>query len=177
MNCHQRFVPKEWHPDPAKDEYMFQLRLDNFLSDLSAEPLIENFIDRKSPKIPDTFVPSARGIVTFHQFLLELVDRKALRYLWFDRRPRGWVGKCREGKVWCSPSFRCTVSVCRYDKLWAIGREMERDGQYVHEVLCFAFGPTPIFHHRYKWAVTLAHHCHPNLRDELQWLRWVPIAT
>jgi hypothetical protein len=67
--------------------------------------------------------------------------------------PRGWVGKCREGKVWCSPSFRCSVSVCRYDKLWAIEREMERDGQYVHEVLCLAFGPTPIFHHRYKWAV------------------------
>ena len=175
MDCNLSPGPTDWHPSP--NEYVFRQQLDLFLEEVSSDPLIEQFIDRRNASIPDTFVPSAKGIATFSQFLVELVNREALYRLWVGTRPRGWVGKCRGDQVFCSPSSACFVAVRRYGKLWAVERKMKRDGQYVHEVLCLAFGPTPIFHRLNVWAITLAQHCHPDLRDELQWLRWVPIAT
>jgi hypothetical protein len=175
MNYQPTFEGANRHP--SSDEVLFRVQLDAFLSEVSPRPLIDEFIDRRNAKIPDTFVPSARGIATFNLFLVELVNREALYRLGVGTRPRGWVGKCREGKVFSSPSFACAVTVRRYGKLWAIERDLPRNGRHVYEVLCLAFGPTPIFHRLNVWAITLAQHCHPDLRDDAEWLRWVPIGT
>jgi hypothetical protein len=160
------------------DGNVFPLQLKAGLSEFSPDhPLIEEYVERAYAKIPATFVPSARGIAVFSGFVLPLAHPEALLTGVARRPPHGWLGRVRDGDFRRHPSFACLYMVRQYGKLWGIERTLLRDDRVVHEVLSFAFGPTPLFHRKHRWAIALAHHCHPNVRDEAQFLRWVPIAT
>jgi hypothetical protein len=135
------------------------------------EGLFEDFIDRSNAEIPDTFVPSAKGIAVFHDMLLYLANPLAM---YGTHRPYRWVNVVSQGKFMMGAD-PYILSVCRYGKLWSI--ERRHLDERTNEVLAFV-GPTPIFHRKQQAAMTLAKCCHPNPREEAQWcLSWVPIAA
>jgi hypothetical protein len=149
--------------DRVFDEGLFRLLYDG---------LFKDFVDRRNSEIPDTFVPSAKGVAVGHDLLLSLVNPLAT---YGKHKPYRWVGRAREGM------FRMfagdyLLEVRRYGKLWGIERKLLFEN--IHEVLAFDFGPTPIVHRKQQPAMALAKYCSPKPREEAQWcLSWVPIAA
>jgi hypothetical protein len=73
------------------------------------EGLFEDFIDRSNAEIPDTFVPSAKGIAVFHDMLLYLANPLAM---YGTHRPYRWVNVVSQGKFMMGAD-PYILSVCR----------------------------------------------------------------
>jgi hypothetical protein len=150
-----------------------RLLLEALLHRVSSSPIIEELIERTKTEIPDSFVPSARAIAAIHNKLVSLAYPMAT---FGSNPPYRWVGSVRQGEFVMIGRDRDFLYVRRYGKLWSIERELIHEKLH-HEVLAFAFGPTPIFHRRHQAAMVLAQHCHPKPRKEAQCACWIPIAT
>jgi len=140
--------------------------------------LIEHYVDRDYAEIPDTVAPSAKYVATAGSNLLALVHPMcSQRRL---RRPNGWEGYENDDDlpevIAANDNFLLVRQYgADWDRLgetWGIERKVG-----IHEILAFAFGPTPILCFNFKEAMLLAKHCHPNPGRVAQCLRWVPVAA
>ncbi len=140
--------------------------------------LFEHFVDRDYAEIPDTVAPSAKYVATADNNLLPFVHPLcSQRRL---RRPNGWERYENDDDlskvIAANDNFLLVRQYGKdWDRLgetWAIERKVGS-----HEILAFAFGPTPILCLNFKTAMLLGKHCHPNPPREAQCLRWVPIAA
>ena len=140
--------------------------------------LIEHFVERDYAEMPNTVAPGAKYVATASNNLLPFVHPiGSQRRL---RRPNGWERYENDddlSKVIAANDNFLLVRQCgadwdRLGETWAIERKVG-----VHEILAFAFGPTPILCFNLKTAMLLAKHCHPNPRKEAECLCWIPIAA
>jgi hypothetical protein len=139
--------------------------------------LIGEVIDRSEIKLPDWFVPLARGVAIASDTLL----RKAA-YRHGSYRPRGWH------KTHCDVFIKRTVAdkdknfaaltVRQYanQRWWSIERYHEgRKYEDTTDVLVFVFGSTPIFCWNPQSAMCLAEYCQTNyLPVGLRWVAACP---
>jgi hypothetical protein len=140
--------------------------------------LYEHFIDRDYAEVPDPVAPSAKYVAIAGDNLLHLVRPMGSQRIL--RRPKGWERHENDddlSKVIAANDNFLLVRQYgadwdRFGETWAIERKVG-----IHEILAFAFGPTPILCFDFKTAMLLGKHCHPNPRKEAQCLRWVPIAA
>jgi hypothetical protein len=126
--------------------------------------LIGEVIDRSEIKLPDWFVPLARGVAIASDTLL----RKAA-YRHGSYRPRGWrkthcdvfEQNIGPGGLWGPKCL--VVRGCGTQHLWTVERwGDERLYDNSDEVLVSVFGSPPIFTRSYQSAMRLAAYCHAN---------------
>ncbi len=155
--------------DGLSDEQMFRMRHGG---------LFEHFIDRDYAEVPNAVAPSAKYVAIAGDNLLHLVHPMgSQRRL---RRPKGWELHENDddlSKVIAANDNFLLVRQYgtdwdRFGETWAVERKVG-----IHEILAFAFGPTPILCFNFKTAMLLGKHCHPNPPTEAQCLRWLPIAA
>ena len=126
--------------------------------------LIGEVIDRSEIKLPDWFVPLARGVAIASDALLLMSG-----YRRPSDRPLGWR------KTQCDVFIKRTVpdkdksfatlTVRQYanQRLWTIERYHEgRKYEDITDVLVFVFGSTPIFCWNHQAAMRLAEYCQRN---------------
>lgn len=126
--------------------------------------LIGEVIDRSEIKLPDWFVPLARGVAIASDTLL----RKA-GYHHGSYRPHGWR------KTKCDVFIKCAMAdkdmsfanltVRQYvnQRWWTVERYREgRKYENITDVLVFDFGSTPIFCWNHQAAMRLAEYCQLN---------------
>lgn len=152
--------------DPGFDEKIFRV---------VNKGLIEDFIDRRTAEVPDTFVPSAKYVAVANAHLLYLAHPRLAHYSRW-----GWVVHERD-RLHNAIVGDFFLSVRRYGGEWGYGKtwgiERELLGTKVHEVLAFDFGPTPVVFREVKAAMSLAKNCLPSPREEAKCLRWIPITA
>jgi hypothetical protein len=134
---------------------------------------IKEVIDRSEIKLPDWFVPLARGVAIASDRLLHRAGYRAA-----SRDPRGW--RKSECDVFIKPFVAdkdinfATLAVRQYanQSWWTIERYREcRKYGDITDVLVFGFGSTPIFCWNYQEAMRLAEYFHLN--GPQHGLRWV----
>jgi hypothetical protein len=126
--------------------------------------VIREVIDRSEIKLPEWFVPLARGVAIASDTLL----RKA-GYRRPSERPSGWSQtECDvfiKRTVADKEKIFSTLTVRQYDnqKWWTVERYHEgRKYENITDVLVFDFGSTPIFCRDYQSAMWLAEYCQLN---------------
>jgi hypothetical protein len=135
---------------------------------------IKEVIDRSEIKLPDWFVPLARGVAIASDHLLHRAG-----YRPGSHRPHGWrKTECDvfEKRDVADKDMSCvaTLAVRQYanQDWWTIERYREdRRYENVTDVLVYHFGSTPIFCWNYQSAMRLAEYCHLN--GPQHGLRWV----
>src|SRR5277367_4715098 len=118
----------------------------------------DEVIDRNEAKLPDWFVPLARGIAIASDALLRQIGHRPGM-----RRPRGWFeanDDCFKRLIGWPGAGSLFVRECEETKLWTVERLGAARQYEVDEVLVFTFGWTPIFARSYKSAMRIAMHCH-----------------
>jgi hypothetical protein len=133
----------------------------------------ESFVDRRDTGVPETFVPSARGLAIAGPILMCLTYHRAHSGMF-----GGWLGREPEGLYKTVARDDYVLSVRRHDgwaggeDLWSV--ERLRLGEKIFETLAFDFGPTPIFLRCPITAKHIAKHCHPYPKEDARYLRWIP---
>jgi hypothetical protein len=152
------------HPDVSISDWR------KFLTEIPPH-LIAEIIDRSEAKLPDCFVPLARGVSIASDALLRMVGHQHGM-----NRPRGWhklgytfmrmTGETDKGLQ------DLRVRECGKLRLWTVERWNEkRPYQDFDEILVHEFGSTPIFTRSYQSAMRLAMYCHEN--GPPAGLRWI----
>ena len=119
--------------------------------------IVDQVIDRENTRLPDWFMPLARGIVIPSKYLLRRVGYRkevACRLKYWYEKP-GFFQK-HMGEI------SLTVRQCDDDPLWTIEQLGVLAGPEVDEVLTFSFGATPFFTRSPDQAKWLAEYCHKN---------------
>ena len=142
------------HPDvPLSDWQKFRKRFPS--------NVIREVIDRSEIKLPEWFVPLARGVAIASDTLL----RKS-GYCRPSDRPSGW--RQTECDVFIKPAVAdkdmgfAAIAVRQYadQSWWTVERYHEgRKYENITDVLVFDFGSTPIFCRDYQSAMWLAEYC------------------
>lgn len=133
--------------------------------------LIDEVIDRDEARLPNWFVPLARGVAIASDALLRKAGHRDGLY-----RPRGWRETSPEYFV-RNLDWNCYLLVRESDEtdLWTIERLGASRRYNADEVLVHMFGSTPIFTRSYRSAMRLAMHCHANgPPSELRWIKAIP---
>jgi hypothetical protein len=139
--------------------------------------VIEEVIDRGQVRLPDCFVPLARGVAIAGEPLLRKAGHHSGKY-----RPRGWrkthcdvfehdIGWDNNGR-----SQWLVVRQCSNQGLWTIERwRASRPYAQMDELLVHQFGSTPIMTRSYQSAMRLAVHCNESwLPAGLRWVYTSP---
>ena len=126
--------------------------------------LVKEVIDRSEIKLPDWFVPLARGVAIASDHLLHRAGYRPGSY-----RPRGWRKTAVDVFIKCPVADKdmnfANLAVRQYadQSWWTIERYREgRNYEEITDVLVFDFGSTPIFCWNYQSAMRLAEYCHVN---------------
>jgi hypothetical protein len=138
--------------------------------------LIDQVIDREEAKLPDWFVPSARGVALASEELLRAAGHRPGMY-----RPRNW----HEWSAGCfvrwmgEPHLNgrrdfLLVRASDHNELWTIERCGAERRWEVDEALVSVIGCTPIFTRSYQAAMRLATFCHERGVPGLRWFKVAP---
>jgi hypothetical protein len=120
--------------------------------------LIEQVLDRDEARLPEWFVPLARGVAIASDTLL----RKA-GYRHGMHRPRGWCETLPEYFKWKISCDNFLLVRANDDTgLWTVERLGPMRQSEVDEVLVHVFGWTPVFARSHQSAMRLAMYCHEN---------------
>jgi hypothetical protein len=160
------------HPNVSLSDW------ERFLKELPTH-LIAEVMDRSEAKLPNCFVPLARGVAIASDALL----RKAGHHHRMNR-PCGWRKSVRGCDVFVrdiGPEGRehtkcLNVRQCCNQGLWTSERWREmRRWDNSDEMLVHEFGSTPIFTRSRQAAMRLATYCHENgPPDGLRWISACP---
>jgi hypothetical protein len=139
--------------------------------------LFREVIDRNKIKLPDWFVPLARGVAFASDALLLKAG-----YRRPSDRPPGWrktnSDVFSKRTVLGKDMTVATLTVRQYEDQdwWTIERYHEnRKYEDITDVLVFRFGSTPIFCRNYQSAMQLAEYCQKNeLPSGLCWVAAYP---
>ncbi len=161
---------EEGHPIISHSDWKGFCASQKSLKDFPSH-LIGEVIDRDEARLPNWFVPLARGVAIASDALLRKVDHRPGM-----RRPRGWRETSPEYFVW-NIDWNSFLLVRESDEtgLWTVER-LGRARRHVDdtEVLVHLFGSTPIFTRSYQSAMRLAMHCHVNGPPlELRWIKTI----
>lgn len=128
--------------------------------------LIDQVIDRHEARLPEWFVPLARGVaIPSNKFLRQVGHRDGMD------RPGNWRETSCDFFRWEDRQQKLIVRRSENEDLWTVERwNWIGRGSEVDEVLVFTFGWTPILTRCYQSAMRLAMHCHIN--GPLPCTRW-----
>jgi hypothetical protein len=118
--------------------------------------LIDRIIERNEARLPEWFLPLARGGAFPSKGLLRQIG-----YHRGMKRPHGW-GETSNGfyRTLIDVDTRLIVRQSEDLDLWSVERWSFKRRSEVDEVLVFRFGATPIFTKDPVAAMLLARHCH-----------------
>jgi hypothetical protein len=121
-------------------------------------PWIEQVMDRSEARLPDWFMPLARGVVIPSDALFHEVG-----YRQGTRRPPGWIETSAGFYQWLiSPGQILVVRRCDPARLWTVERWVTDAKYEVDQVLVHNVGWTPVFTRSHQSAMRLANYCHEN---------------
>jgi hypothetical protein len=132
----------------------------------------DKILDRHKARLPDWFLPFARGVaIPSYRLLHQIGYRRGMP------RPHGWC-ESNDGffRLGMGIGTKLIVRQCDDLDLWTVERwtgllgNAELWGPEVDEVLVLNFGATPIFTREASAAMVLARHCH--VTGPLPRLRW-----
>jgi hypothetical protein len=122
------------------------------------------FLDRAAARLPDFFLPKAKGVLLAEADLLRAVELP----LWLDY-PLGWSmldtnwGRSHDRKL----------EVAKLGEYWFVGRRTGWDAE-VSETVVESFGQVPVCSRAVRDAMLIAEHCHPEVRLPIgaHWLKF-----
>jgi hypothetical protein len=141
-------VHDECHPDvPLSDCKAFCKNVSPYF--------IEQVLDRDTARLPDWYLPLARGAAIPSRYLLHRAGYRPGAH-----RAPGWF-KPRSQEVWKDFGSECLV-ILRVGSFWRIARDtgaLSRPHDHMNFALVHIFGSTPILTRTYQEATYLAEFC------------------
>jgi hypothetical protein len=153
-------VHDEYHPDVSLPDW------EAYRDWVSPHPF-DQVLDRRQARLPNWYLPLARGAVIASPYLLRMAGYRTGRH-----RARGWRKNNAE-ELYKDLGRECLI-VQRCGPFWRIGYDtgtLARPHDHSHFALVDLFGSTPIVTRTYQEATYLAEFCFKE--GHATGLRWV----